>query len=279
MEIPVSTPKKILIIATVAHAMNAAVQAALGQKVESWGSVPEEIRQSMIAGVTYNLDNPDVTPEQGHEAWRKYRAAQGWVYGEIKDLEAKTHPNMVPFDELPIQERLKDHLFRAAVHALKDLPLEVVEAPAAPTAAPASPVALRGLVPITYVGKRESYRDGLYSGLTFARGQTLPVRAEQATKMLAHPDVYALGKFEQDPAPEVSEADANAEANKQAQAEKDKVEDLLQDQRDGISRMESRDAVADWAMTNYSVKLDKRKSLDALKAEAVQLVDRFGVAR
>jgi hypothetical protein len=37
--------------------------------------------------------------------------------------------------------------------------------------------------------------------------------------------------------------------------------------------------VADWAMTNYSVKLDKRKSLDALKAEAVQLVDRFGVAR
>jgi hypothetical protein len=280
MEIPVSTPKKILIIATVAHSLNAALQAALGEKVESWGAVPEEIRQSTIAGVTYNLENPDVTPEQGHEAWLKYRAAQGWVYGEVKDLEAKTHPNMVPFDELPITQRLKDHLFRATVHALKDLPLEAVEAvAAAPAPAAAALVAPtpRGLVPITYVGKRETYKDALYSGLTFSRGQTLPVAAAVASKMLAHPDVYALGTFTQE-LPEPSEQEAADADAKQAQGEKDKEEDRQQDHRDAIARMDSKAAVADFVKVHFNVDVDKRKSLDALKAEAVQHVDRFGVA-
>ena len=274
-----STPKKILIIASIAHGLNNALLTAIGdENVVAFADAPEAIQKSCIAGVEYHLENPDVTPEQGHEAWLKYRAEQGWTLGP-KDVDAKTHPNMVPYGELPLIERAKDHVFRTVVHALKDLPLEAVvaAAPAIASAGLAAPVP-RGLVPVTYVGKRETYKEALYgSGLTFTRGQTLPVPAAIATKMLAHPDVYALGSF-QSPPPELSEQEAKDAAAKEAQGEKDKEEDRQQDHRDAIARMDSKASVADFIKVHFNVDVDKRKSLDALKAEAVQLVDRFGVA-
>jgi hypothetical protein len=43
----------------------------------------------------------------------------GWVYGEVKDAEKKTHPCLVPFDQLPLFQQKKDKLFCAIVDALR----------------------------------------------------------------------------------------------------------------------------------------------------------------
>ena len=43
----------------------------------------------------------------------------GWVYGEVKDAEKKTHPCIVPFEELPEFQQKKDALFCAIVDSLK----------------------------------------------------------------------------------------------------------------------------------------------------------------
>ncbi|XUM24954.1 RyR domain-containing protein [Bradyrhizobium oligotrophicum S58] len=43
----------------------------------------------------------------------------GWVHGEVKDADAKTHPCIVPFDQLPRVQQAKDKLFRAVVAALR----------------------------------------------------------------------------------------------------------------------------------------------------------------
>ena len=43
----------------------------------------------------------------------------GWVYGEEKDAEKKTHHCIVPFGELPIFQQQKDMLFCNIVNALK----------------------------------------------------------------------------------------------------------------------------------------------------------------
>lgn len=40
------------------------------------------------------------------------------VYGEVKDGEAKTHPCLVPYEQLPPAQRLKDDLFAAIVRTL-----------------------------------------------------------------------------------------------------------------------------------------------------------------
>jgi len=51
-------------------------------------------------------------------AWLEDKKKDGWVYGEVKDAEAKTHPCIVPFEELPEFQKKKDALFCAIVDSL-----------------------------------------------------------------------------------------------------------------------------------------------------------------
>jgi hypothetical protein len=53
----------------------------------------------------------ETTPEAEHDSWWRAYEKMGWRYGPIRDVVAKTHPDMVPFDELPIAEREKDAVF------------------------------------------------------------------------------------------------------------------------------------------------------------------------
>ena len=36
-----------------------------------------------------------------HEVWAETRISQGWTYGEQRDDELKTHPCLVPYEQLP----------------------------------------------------------------------------------------------------------------------------------------------------------------------------------
>ena len=97
---------KIVAIAAVCHAVNAAYCRSLGDESQkSWLEAPEWQRNSAIAGVQFIIDNPDSTPADQHASWLAVKEADGWVYGEVKDEEAKTHPCMVPYDDLPPEQR------------------------------------------------------------------------------------------------------------------------------------------------------------------------------
>ena len=72
---------------------------------------PELLQASVIDGVKRVLKNPDMTAEESHNNWLTYKIEEGWTVGEKKDVEAKTHPNLVPFAELPETEQYKDELF------------------------------------------------------------------------------------------------------------------------------------------------------------------------
>ncbi len=43
-----------------------------------------------------------------HEVWAARRIADGWTYGEKRDDEKKTHPCLVPYEELPESEKEYD---------------------------------------------------------------------------------------------------------------------------------------------------------------------------
>jgi hypothetical protein len=47
-----------------------------------------------------------------------HKIAEGWVYGAVKDPEAKTHPCIMPFDDLPPEQRAKDYIFRGVVRGI-----------------------------------------------------------------------------------------------------------------------------------------------------------------
>ncbi len=108
-------------IAKVCHEVNRAYCQALGDDSQpSWDSAPEWQQSSALNGVQMHLDNPNATPENSHESWLAQKAAEGWKWGPIKDAEAKEHPCFCPYAELPAEQRAKDYLFRAVVHAMWD---------------------------------------------------------------------------------------------------------------------------------------------------------------
>lgn len=43
-----------------------------------------------------------------HEVWAETRIKQGWTYGKQRDDKLKTHPCLVPYEELPEEEREYD---------------------------------------------------------------------------------------------------------------------------------------------------------------------------
>lgn len=60
------------------------------------------------------------TPEEAHDSWWRAYEAMGWTYGPVRDVEKKTHPDMVPFDELEQREQDKDAVFLALVQIARD---------------------------------------------------------------------------------------------------------------------------------------------------------------
>ena len=43
-----------------------------------------------------------------HDVWAETRIKQGWTYGEQRNDELKTHPCLVPYEELPEEEKEYD---------------------------------------------------------------------------------------------------------------------------------------------------------------------------
>lgn len=83
-----------------------------------WDEAEQWQRDSAIMGVDFALKNPNAGDSAQHDAWSADKRKDGWVYGEVKDTQKKTHPCLVPFDQLPVFQQKKDALFRAIVRAL-----------------------------------------------------------------------------------------------------------------------------------------------------------------
>jgi hypothetical protein len=106
-------------IARVAHEVNRSYCQALGDNSQpAWEDAPAWQRESARMGVDLHVSG-DFGPEASHISWMKQKVEDGWVYGPQKDPEAKTHPCIVPFDQLAPEQQAKDHLFRGVVHALR----------------------------------------------------------------------------------------------------------------------------------------------------------------
>lgn len=106
-------------IACVCHEANKAYCDSIGDASQPhWGESPVWQSESAIRGVEFCLANPDAPPSANHESWLSTKEKDGWVYGKSKDSEKKTHPCMVPYEQLPKSQQAKDALFKAIVASL-----------------------------------------------------------------------------------------------------------------------------------------------------------------
>lgn len=107
-------------IARVCHAANQELQHLQANPMipvaDDWDELSAEARESVMSGV-WGVQNGN-TPEESHAAWVKFKLERGWAFGPMKSEEFKIHPLLVPYDQLPADQQVKDHLFSAIVKAL-----------------------------------------------------------------------------------------------------------------------------------------------------------------
>lgn len=106
-------------IARVLHEVLRAHNAAHGDhSLPPWESAHDWQHAASLNAVAFHRANPDASPAATHDAWVADKEASGWVYGPVKDSEKRTHPMMVPYEDLPAHEQAKDHIAAALVRAL-----------------------------------------------------------------------------------------------------------------------------------------------------------------
>jgi hypothetical protein len=102
--------------AEAAHEANRKYCASIGDMSQpSWADAPQWQKDSAVAGVLVLIGNPEAGPAALHESWMAQKLADGWVYGEVKDAEKKTHPCLVEYGALGPDQQFKDQLFHETV--------------------------------------------------------------------------------------------------------------------------------------------------------------------
>ena len=102
--------------AQAAHEANHIYNRAIGEHTSpNWADLPEKAIEDMAAAAQAAWEG--ATLGQSHERWCASKRDQGWTHGPIKDWAAKTHPDLVPFADLPPEQRRKDYLFLALTKA------------------------------------------------------------------------------------------------------------------------------------------------------------------
>lgn len=106
-------------IAKICHEVNRAYCAATGDDSQQpWEDAPEWQRKSVVMGVEFHLSG-ERQPSDSHVSWMNQKIADGWIWGPVKDEVKKEHPCMVPYHELPVEQQVKDYLFKAVVDSHK----------------------------------------------------------------------------------------------------------------------------------------------------------------
>lgn len=124
-------------LAGICHDANRAYCKSIGDQSQvPWTDAPDWQRGSAINGVKMHLARPWATPEDSHKSWLAQKEAEGWKYGPVKDAEAKTHPCVLPYDQLMVEQRAKDYLFTAICHALAPFVEDAPEVEAQPQTQP-----------------------------------------------------------------------------------------------------------------------------------------------
>lgn len=105
-------------IAKICHEANRAYCQTIGDNTQvSWAEAPEWQRESAIKGVEFCLNNQGAPTSANHDSWLEVKKADGWKYGAVKDAEKKEHPCFVPYENLPIEQKRKDYLFKYIVNS------------------------------------------------------------------------------------------------------------------------------------------------------------------
>lgn len=106
--------------ARAAHEVNRTYCMTLGDDSQpTWEEAPEWQRESAIHGATRAIDG-ERKPDESHDDWAGEKLSDGWQWGRVKDAAKKTHPCLLPYDQLPKHQQVKDEIFLSVVSGVYD---------------------------------------------------------------------------------------------------------------------------------------------------------------
>lgn len=107
---------------------------ALGEPGEPWESAPKWQKTSMRDAIDFwdvecaamRDDTPleekiRILAPLSHVNWMEHKKSEFWVFGKEKDPVKKTHPCIVPYEELSHDQKMKDEVVLQAYLALRPL--------------------------------------------------------------------------------------------------------------------------------------------------------------
>ncbi len=79
---------------------------------ESWTDREEAFRKQFVEVIERQCgEMRSGSPEELHGSWMQAYIDMGWQYGPERDVDKKTHPDMVPYAQLGQLEQDKDSVF------------------------------------------------------------------------------------------------------------------------------------------------------------------------
>jgi hypothetical protein len=70
--------------------------------------IPDPINTTKVELNPVLIELTDLLAKNTHDVWAQQRIKDGWTYGPVRDDANKKHPCLVPYEELPKQEKEYD---------------------------------------------------------------------------------------------------------------------------------------------------------------------------
>jgi len=129
---------------------------------------------------------------------------------------------------------------------------------------------------VRYTGRRVQFADRLYgTNLVWEPNQVRTLPPHVADKFLRHPDVFELAKV---PVTKRGNDDSAEilEISQKEDVQREQAQQAIQAMYLEVRAMD-KEALASFAQRNYGQLIDRRHSVEDLRQEVVQMIDRFGV--
>lgn len=81
------------------------------------GYVPQPIDTSKVIVSDEIKEIAEFLAKNTHEVWSKGKMEEGWIHGDVLDYDLKTHPDLIPYEQL--SEAKKDYDRRTSLETLK----------------------------------------------------------------------------------------------------------------------------------------------------------------
>ena len=109
-------------VARVVYEANRAYCATMGDyTLQPWDLIGRAEKDSWKLGAAHYVKASGCSPAELHNVWFEEQVKEGWSLGPEIDFAHKTHPCLLPWFQLPVDQRMRALLFYHVVQAHLDV--------------------------------------------------------------------------------------------------------------------------------------------------------------